>query len=198
VARKKAVQSRSRATVDAILEATARVLVTVGYDRASTNRVAAAAGVSIGSLYQYFPSKEALVAALVEKHVAEMVGLIMAALADVADRPLAEVARRLVEVMIKAHALDPRLHKVLVEQTPRVGRLEQILDLETRVTAVAREFLAARAPEIREVDLDVAAFVVVNTVEALTHSAAVTRPDLLARPDLVDEVTELVVRYLRR
>ena len=63
--RKKPKQERSQATVDAILVATARVLCETGYDRASTNRIALAAGVSVGSLYQYFPSKEALVAALV-------------------------------------------------------------------------------------------------------------------------------------
>ena len=61
-------QARAQATVDAIIQATARVLIEDGYDRASTNRIAQAAGVSIGSLYQYFPSKEALVAALVEEH----------------------------------------------------------------------------------------------------------------------------------
>jgi AcrR family transcriptional regulator len=57
--RKLASQERSRLTVDALLEATARILVKDSYDRASTNRIADAAGVSIGSLYQYFPSKEA-------------------------------------------------------------------------------------------------------------------------------------------
>jgi AcrR family transcriptional regulator len=60
--RKSAAQERSRATVDALVEATARILVKEGFDKASTNRIAAVAGVSIGSLYQYFPSKEALVA----------------------------------------------------------------------------------------------------------------------------------------
>lgn len=57
-------QERSRVTVEAILDATALVLVREGYDRASTKRVAGVAGVSIGSLYQYFPNKESLVAAL--------------------------------------------------------------------------------------------------------------------------------------
>ena len=194
--RKTAVQERSRATVDAILEATARVLVKVGYDRASTNRVAVAAGVSIGSLYQYFPSKEALVAALVEKHVAEMTAVIHRALAESMDQPVERAVRRLVEVMIEAHALDPALHKVLVEQTPRVGGLQRILDLETQLTALARAYLAERADEIRAVDLDLAAFVLVHAIEALTHAAVLTRPDLLRKPELVAEISELVIRYL--
>ena len=73
--RKSASQERSRITIDTILEATARVLMKDGYDRASTNRIAAAAGVSIGSLYQYFPSKEALVAAVSERHSREVLQL---------------------------------------------------------------------------------------------------------------------------
>ena len=63
--RKHASQQRSRVTVDALIEATARILVKDGFDKASTNRIAEKAGVSVGSLYQYFPSKEALVAAVV-------------------------------------------------------------------------------------------------------------------------------------
>ena len=70
--RKSASQKRSQATVQALLDATARVLTREGYDRASTNRIAATAGVSVGSLYQYFPNKEALVAALVARHNREM------------------------------------------------------------------------------------------------------------------------------
>jgi AcrR family transcriptional regulator len=68
-ARKTPVQQRSRRTVDAILGAAARILVEDGYSAMTTNDVAAAAGVSIGSLYQYFPNKDALLRALVERHL---------------------------------------------------------------------------------------------------------------------------------
>ena len=70
--RKSASQVRSHLTVDALVEATARILMKEGYDKASTNKIAAVAGVSIGSLYQYFPSKEALVAAVIERHTHEL------------------------------------------------------------------------------------------------------------------------------
>src|SRR5260221_1671056 len=110
--RKSASQERSRFTVDALLEATARILVKEGFDRASTNRIAEAAGVSIGSLYQYFPSKEALVAALVERHIDEMSRDLLGEMARVAHAPLAGAGRRMVELMFRAHAVDPRLHQV--------------------------------------------------------------------------------------
>jgi AcrR family transcriptional regulator len=109
-----------------VLEATARILVKEGYDHASTNRIAQVAGVSIGSLYQYFPSKEALVAAVIDRHTGEMLQPIRATLLKVAASPVGEAARELVKAMIDAHRVDPKLHRVLVEQTPRVGRLDNI------------------------------------------------------------------------
>src|SRR6516165_9317474 len=106
--RKHASQERSRATVDALVEATARILVREGFDRASTNRIADEAGVSVGSLYQYFPSKEALVAAVMERHNRELLQVVRGALADAAVQPMEQAARKLVAAAIEAHRIDPQ------------------------------------------------------------------------------------------
>ena len=196
--RKAPQQERSRATIEAILTATARILVKDGFDRASTNRVAEAAGVSVGSLYQYFPSKEALVAALVERHTEQMTAEIVIALDRVAPLPLAQAAREMVELMIRAHAVDPALHKVLIEQVPRVGRLERMHEVECRIEEMVRAWLELHRDEVRVADLDMAAFVCVTAVEALTHTAVLYRHDRLRIEALVDEITALVVCYLRR
>jgi AcrR family transcriptional regulator len=198
--RKIASQKRSRLTVEALLEATARVLLKEGYDRASTNKIAAVAGVSIGSLYQYFPSKEALVAALSERHTQELSRVVHDALIKVAARPIEVGARELVAAAIAAHRVDPKLHRVLSEEVPRTGRLENIEAVERYARGVFRDYLEAHRGEIDVTDLDLAAFVLVTTVEALTHSAVLRRPDVLADEkagEFVDEVTRLVLRYLR-
>lgn len=199
--RKSASQERSRATVEALLEATARILVKEGYDRASTNRIAQAAGVSIGSLYQYFPSKEALVAGVIERHMQEMMQRTRDALARVARERLEPATRELVRVMIDAHRINPRLHRVLAEQTPRVGLLENIEALEHEVYALIRLYLESHREVLRVQDLDTATFIAVSTVEALTHAAVVLRPEMVSgdRADAyIDEVTALLVRYLRK
>src|SRR4051794_7645834 len=85
--RKQPRQARAQATVECILRATAHILVEQGYDRITTNHVAERAGVSIGSIYQYFPSKEALVAALVDRHLDRMVAIIGGELAKAIDKP---------------------------------------------------------------------------------------------------------------
>jgi AcrR family transcriptional regulator len=196
VPRKKPRQERSQATVDAILGATARVLCSTGYDRASTNRIALAAGVSVGSLYQYFPSKEALVAALIEQHNASMVSLVKGKLAEVASAPLPHAIRTMIEVMFAAHAVDPKLHKVLIEQVPRVGRLEKILDMEREVEVVLAAYLAARATEVRPVNVAAAAKVLMRVVESVTHHAVLTEMPAAEQRTIAGELTDMVMRYL--
>jgi len=199
--RKSASQERSRLTVDVLLDATARVLMKEGYDRASTNKIAAVAGVSIGSLYQYFPSKEALVAAVIDRHVHEMFQVVRDALVKVATRPVEVAARELVSVMIDAHRVNPKLHGVLAEQVPRTGRLENIEAINREAYALVRAYLEAHRDELDVRDPDIAAFICVTAVEALTHAAVVRRPESLTDEKaerLVDDVTRLVVRFLRK
>jgi AcrR family transcriptional regulator len=198
--RKHASQERSRATVDALIEATRRLLVREGFDKASTNRIAREAGVSVGSLYQYYPGKEALVAAVIDRHNRELMQVVRAALAEVAALPVEKAMRKLVAVAIDAHRIDPRLHRVLAEQIPRTGRLEKVATFNREYYALVKDYLANHRDEMRAVDLDLAAFVCVTSIEALTHTAVLHRPDVLsddAVETLVDEAARLVIRYLR-
>jgi AcrR family transcriptional regulator len=188
-------QERSRATMDAILTATARILVKDGFDRASTNRIADEAGVSVGSLYQYFPGKEALVAALIEKHIDEMMLLFARAFESMAFLPLAQATRELVSLHLRAHSLDPKLHQVLSEQVPNIDRSDRVRDVERTVMLLVKTYLAAHRDEICVEDLDLAAFVVVQAVEGVTH-AALLHDDHLNQEKLIDEISALVIRYL--
>lgn len=193
--RKKPRQDRSRLTVDAILDATARILVSEGYDWASTNRVAERAGVSIGSLYQYFPNKEALVGELVDRFSRQITTMVVERFADLADQPPEVVAPALVRAMVDLKRADPRLAQVLREQIPRVGRMQRYeRELETVVTATAA-YLARWRDRIRHDDLATAAFVVVHSVDAVTHAGVTGRPPL---PDdvVIEHATSLVLSYL--
>lgn len=197
--RKHASQGRSRATVDALVEATARILVKEGYDKASTNRIAEQAGVSIGSLYQYFPGKEALVAAVIDRHNAEIMRSVRGAMAEVAARPVEQAVRRLVAVAIEAHRIDPRLHRVLAEQIPRTGRLKDVEAFNRDAHALFRNYLEQHRDVLRVSDLDLAAFVCASAIEAVAHNAVLHRGEALtaeALETLIDAATRLVVGYL--
>ena len=197
-ARKSPKQGRSSATVEAILAATARVLSKVGFERATTNAIARVAGVSIGSLYQYFPSKEALVAALVERHVALLLALSKSLFEALRDEPVPIATRRLVESLFQLHATEPELYRVFVEQLPEVGRLKRIRDVELQLVELTREYLAAHRDAIGPRNLDLAAFIVVQTLEALSHGVIVHHPERLSDPALVDEISRLIAGYLQK
>jgi AcrR family transcriptional regulator len=197
--RKSASQKRSQATVEILLDATARVLVREGYDRASTNRIAAMAGVSVGSLYQYFPNKEALVATLVARHNREMLQLLRDALGKVASLDLAAAMRELVRATVEAHMVDPALHRIFAEQVPRMGQLAEIEALKRETFLLIRAYLEERRSEIPVRDLDSATSICVTAVEALTHEFVIDRPQApgCERERFIEEVTRLIVGYLQ-
>jgi AcrR family transcriptional regulator len=198
--RKIASQERSRATVDALVEATARILVKEGFDKASTNRIAEVAGVSVGSLYQYFPGKEALVAAVIERHQQEIMQTVRGELAEVLAQPVEHAVRRLVAMAVRAHRVDPKLHRVLAEQIPRVGKLEELATFDSQNYALFRTYLERHRDEIRVDDLDLASFVCVTTIEALTHNAVLHYSKMhsdKAMEELVEEGARLVAGYLK-
>jgi AcrR family transcriptional regulator len=198
--RKEASQRRSRATVDALVEATARVLVREGFDKASTNRIAEVAGVSIGSLYQYFPGKEALVAAVIDRHNCETMQLVHRALAEVASLPIDKAVRRLVAMAVEAHQVDPKLHRVLAEQIPKTGRLAEAGALNREIFALFKSYLERHSKELRMRDVSVAAFVCVTSIEAVAHTAVLHHAETISDDKietLIDETTRLIVGYLK-
>jgi AcrR family transcriptional regulator len=190
-------QARSRATVEEILRAAGRVLVAEGYEGATTNRIAEVAGVSVGSLYQYFPSKDAIVEALVEAHLTEIMAVVSRGLAEVATAPLTDAATKLVQTMIDAHRVHPELHRVLGARRPRVDPNDHVRQVNRAIRVLVRSYLAERRVELRpDLDLDIATFLVIELVETATHKAVIDEPEMIENPRLAGEIASMIVRYV--
>ena len=181
--------------VDLLLHAAARVLVKHGYDGATTNRIAEVAGVSVGSLYQYFPNKESIVAALIERHDAEMWETFVRLNAEHRELSMAESTPLVIDALFAAHNVEPALHRVLHEQVPRVGKLSRLRETNRKAAVMVAEMLRLRRDQIDVVDVEVSAFVVVEAVEALIHQS-IELPDVDAE-SIKREAAILVLRYLR-
>ena len=109
--------------------------------------------------------------------------------------------RKLVAAAIEAHRIDPRLHRVLAEQIPRTGRLENVEAFNRETNVLFKAYLQDRSDELRGIDLDLAAFVCGTSIEALTHNAVLHRSEMLTDEMvamLIDETTRLVIGYLQR
>ncbi len=194
--RKRPVQARSRLTVHAILEATAQVLVARGYEKTTTGAVAERAGVSIGTLYQYFPNKEALVAGLTEMHMQEVLQMFNTALERHRHSPLPTLLRAVVRAGLDAHRLNPALHKVLVEQVPRQGRLAKSLALSEQLRAALESELRTRSHHLSGARARMIAFILEGAVETLTHRAVIERPAWLKTGELEEEIHTLLSSYI--
>lgn len=191
--RKQPRQERARATVDAILQAAAYILVRKGWAGFTTNHIAERAGVNIASLYQYFPSKETIVAELQRRHVAEGRARFAEALPALTTQPsLADALTLMVRAAVEEHRVAPALHRAFSEELPRSARLE----VEDDGSELWRKALA---PFMRDVpDRELAGFICRTVIHGVIHEAASQRPDLLAHPALVSEVVALLAPYLQR
>jgi AcrR family transcriptional regulator len=191
--RKEPRQRRARATVDAILFAAAHILKSEGFAAATTNRIAEKAGVSVGSLYQYFPNKEAIVAALSERYHDWYDECVRAEIERGRGLPLREGMRQAVERIVAMNALDPALHEQLAHPVPDHDRaaMQQFI-------AEMRAYLGDHAQELGLPDPELTSFIAVRALEAVIHRTSIEAPERLRDPRFVDEITELFVRYVER
>jgi AcrR family transcriptional regulator len=181
--------------VETILQAAARVFVQHGYGQATTNRIARAAGISVGSLYQYFPSKDAVAVELLRRYRETLLQLVARHLSGVDARTLEPAVRALLGALLRAEGIDPALHRVLIEQVLRTSARAEILGFEERMEGMLARFIRGAAGDAFARDPDIAAFVLVRAVLGAVHAAVVDRPAVNG-PALVDEVTRLIVRFL--
>lgn len=194
--RKRPQQARSRATFDAIVEAGAQLLVEEGYHQLSTNKIAERAGVSIGSLYQYFPNKEAVVATVVEQFAERQYEILVEGLEEVLTAPLEEAVGHLIGSLLEAKQAEPELSRVLFGELPPLGQLDVARHWTQRACELVRGALEARNEEIEPDDLELAAFVLVTSCHGVVHSTVIDRPELLDDDRLVEQTSKLVLGYL--
>ncbi len=152
---------------------------------------------SVGSLYQYFPSKEALVLEVTRRHLERMLSSMEAKLIERMNDPVEEVAPVLVRELIAAHGLDPKLHKVLLEEVPHADKLATMREKDRRLTQLICAYLTLHREEVALDDLELGAYVLVKAAEALTHAAVIDRPELLGNGALEAQIVRLVLSYVR-
>lgn len=185
-------QARARHTVEAILTASARILAERGWSGFTTNAVAQRAGVSIGTLYEYFPDKHALLHATMDRHLERGEALVAAHAADAPADP-EDLVARLVTAFAALHADEPRLHRVLSSEVPIPPATRARIDaLRGRIITLVAAALEGRieAPHLR-------ATLIVDAADALTHRWYVDadgRP--LALEALTAELTRMLSAYL--
>jgi len=189
--RRKPKQARAQETLDALLEGAAQVLRRHGYARATTNRIAEATGVSVGTVYEYFPDKDAIFAALIDRELDSLVAAFEAQGVG-AELDLEAALLQLVEAGLRAMRFGPELFRALAA-VPGATFRRRLGAAREAVVALVSRLLEAHRREVNVADLDLAAFLVVSAVEGIGANLQSSQLD----ERLPVEITRLVSRYLR-
>ncbi|MDJ0920897.1 MAG: TetR/AcrR family transcriptional regulator [Henriciella sp.] len=160
-------QKRAKATVEVIIEAATRILSDQGWDALNTNTIARRAGVSVGSLYEYFPNKQAILDVILDRHLSKGDALIAQGAKDVqaGATTAQDVVDLLVSGFVRLHSDDPKLHRALSADVPlskaQHRRVEAVRERIIDLTAAALADKVS-APAMK-------ATLLVDTADALTH-----------------------------
>lgn len=194
--RKRPAQRRSRDTVEAILEAAAQVLDAAGYAGLNTNAIAARAGISVGSLYQYFPNKQAICAELTRRYVERQAAAFAENLRQTfATDPRGQI-RRTVKTALDIARSDRRGATLLYQHLRQVPEDRTYANAQKAMEAALRRHYESPAGRAAFRNPDMAAFFTVHLMGTLLGEVLAHHPQWLGEARLDDELTALFVAYL--
>jgi AcrR family transcriptional regulator len=189
-------QARAVETRDAIVDAARALLLRDGFEGTSVNEIARRASVSVGSIYQYFSGRDAIIEEIAARHVGALFERMVRGLREVTALPLDAGVRHLAHLAVDVHRINPALHRLLESARPALGARVHLARAEAELTALTATYFEAHRDALVPDDPARAAFVVFGMVEALTHNAVLRRPELLDGDALVDDLTRLALGYL--
>jgi AcrR family transcriptional regulator len=196
--RKKPLQMRSQATVDVIVEAAARVFESSGFAGASTNKIADIAGVSVGSLYQYFPDKLALLEAVNERYLVGLWGVVCIACQEALLLPWPEALRHIVAAKVNFHVKGGRLFGVLQTELPASISAGIQLEIATKNFEVHMRDLLIANKSMIAVDVNRAIHMIPIIGKGVLNASFISRPEDLRNGRIIDEVANVLVNYLSK
>ena len=155
------------------------------------------AGVSVGSLYQYFPNKDSLITALHERHAAQMYAAIAAVLAAERPQGLHGHVQAMVRALLAAHRVEPDLHRVLEIEFPFFDAPREQSAADGGIFRQVRQLLEQHRDDIAPRDLDLATWMVLQTMESLVHAATIDPPAMFAPAAMEAAIVQVLMGYLR-
>ncbi len=197
--RKKPIQKRSQKTVEAIFDAAAQILSEKGYAQTTTDRIAEKAGISIGSLYQYFPNKDSIMLGIVERHITEMNEFVEEMISAIQSSGVMtrQMMKNFAKLMIEHHDKEPELHRVLFEESPQPQSIKAAINMAEKRAAngLAKNLIISSGGNKKNPELSLR--IAVRTIEALTHWYVLEANDDIPEDDFIDELAEMINGYLR-
>lgn len=195
--KKQPLQRRSRETKKAILQASAQILSQDGFSALNTNRVAQKAGVSVGSLYQYFTDKEAIVKDLTIAHfdsrnqsILEMLG------DDLLELPTREAIRRVLKAAFQSPVTETLVDQAIIRQALQDTSPERLKEQDAILIPAFRAFVEMKPEFNKKKNLELSLYVIIQSLRGLIAASVMSPRTPVEADELIEETTAMIVCYL--
>ncbi|WP_252258561.1 TetR/AcrR family transcriptional regulator [Erythrobacter aurantius] len=196
--RKSPKQQRALATAEAIVQATQQIIVKDGYKAATTNRIAETAGVSVGSLYQYFPNKQAIVRTLIEETVTNAAVRVRGMLRDLMDVPLEPALRQIMTVLVEVYKENDFVLFRILDEVPELKDYTQNLAIEIHTHSTNLAFLEQHQHELKVQDLKTSLLLIERATIHSIECYLDKNPTNITEQQFIDELTRMALNYLSK
>ncbi|MBA2404448.1 MAG: TetR/AcrR family transcriptional regulator, partial [Bdellovibrionales bacterium] len=168
--RKEPNQERAIDTMDSIIKATAHILEKEGFEKTSTNKIAAKAGVSIGSLYQYFPTKDSILALMMDRYMKSEIEMIDRVLKEKSSRTLEETIRDLLVAIMRSKKVSKRFTKIFAQKLFGFDKVDALKKVDDHMLGLFKIHIKPFEAEIRTENLDMALWMSIQCVKIIPVS----------------------------
>ena len=188
-------QQRAKQTVNNILDAATLLIQEEGLEQLTTNKLADRSGVNIASIYQYFPNKESIVAAVVEKHVGFATIMLNKELENASDLSIKEAAYQLILSGIRLFEMSDGLIVEMLSSMPNLTNIPGLKMVEFQIMEGCRRFLMKRRDELDVKDLDTAIYVATNSALLVMAKYLFDPPAHLTNEAVAEEIATMITKY---
>jgi AcrR family transcriptional regulator len=196
--RKQPNQERAYSTMEDILKATAHILEKEGFEKASTNKIAAKAGVSIGSLYQYFPTKDSIVALMMDRFMKHEMEIFNQVLAEKNAKNLEQTIRAIIEAMMASKRKNRRFTKIFAQKIFGFNKFEMLKKVDDYLLELFKIHIEPFAHEIRKDNLEMSLWMIMQAVKLIPVTLIFDERYDLDDPRVVDELVHMTYSYLKQ
>lgn len=196
--RKSPKQQRAVMTADAIIQATQQIILKDGFKAATTNRIAETAGVSVGSLYQYFPNKQAIVGTLIQETVTAAANRVRTTLRDLMDAPLEPALRNIMSMLLAVYKENDFILFHILDEVPELKDFTKNLAIEIYTHSTNLAFLEQHKADLKVRDLHTSLLLIEQATIHNIECFLADNPTNIGEEQLVDELTRMAYNYLAK
>lgn len=196
--RKEPNQDRAIDTMDSILKATAHILEKEGFEKTSTNKIAAKAGVSIGSLYQYFPTKDSILALLMDRYMKSELEMLDRVLREKKSRNLKATIHDLMVAILQSKKVSKRFTKIFAQKLFGFNKIDALKKIDEHILELFKVHIKPFEAEIRTENLEMALWMSIQCVKVIPVSIMFHENYDLEDPKVLDEMVHLIYQYLKK